>query len=93
MSQHPRACDCDFCRKHGAAYVNAKAVDTAVTFGSERAVSPKALSDTDKAQRWMTNVVGVSYAARIEFEMRSRTPPAGRPRSWLDNGPNPPSRA
>jgi hypothetical protein len=102
---NPRACDCDFCRKHGAAYVsdpqgslrvriensrqtlkyrqgsgqvdclicsrcgvlvgafyrsgernfgvvNARALDAAVTFGSERTVSPKALSDTDKAQRW-----------------------------------------
>lgn len=102
---HPRACDCDFCRKHGAAYVsdpqgsllirisderqagkyhqgsgqaelllcrncgvlvgavyraegrlyaavNATVLDGAARFGAPQPVSPKSLSDRDKAQRW-----------------------------------------
>jgi len=101
----PRACDCDFCRKHGAAYVsdaqgsviirakderdvgkyrqgsgqadclvcrncgvligafhssdgrlyaavNAKIVDSQVTFAAEQSVSPKKLSDVEKVGRW-----------------------------------------
>jgi len=104
-SYHPRACDCDFCRKHAAAWisdrdgrlrirtvrgdpgvtyrqgsgqvelllcgncgvlvaalyrggewlfaaVNARAIDGGVSFGSEQPVSPKTLSDSQKAQRW-----------------------------------------
>jgi hypothetical protein len=102
---HPRACDCDFCLKHGAAYVsdphgsllirvgderqagkytqgsgqaelllcrncgvlvgalyrdggrlyatvNATVIDGAAKFGARQPVSPKSLSDRDKAQRW-----------------------------------------
>lgn len=102
---HPRACDCDFCRKHAAAWVsdregrvrirgenksqavvyrqgsgqaelllcgncgvlvaalfrrggrlyaavNARAVDGDAGFGCEQPVSPKTLSDGQKAERW-----------------------------------------
>jgi hypothetical protein len=102
---HPRACDCDFCRKHNAQYVsdakgsllirlkreadcgryrqgsglaecllcrncgvligalyqsdtglyatvNVKAVDAGVTFGAEKSVSPKLLSESEKVKRW-----------------------------------------
>ena len=102
---HPRACDCDFCRKHAAAWisdpegrvricsasegqavtyrqgsgqadlllcgncgvlvaalfrrgdrlyatVNARAVGGGDGFGSEQPVSPKSLSDGQKAERW-----------------------------------------
>jgi hypothetical protein len=116
---NPRACDCDFCRKHGATYVsdpqgsllirikderesrkyrqgsgtadcllcrncgiligalyrssdgrlyaavNAKVVDGRASFGAEQSVSPKALSASEKVQRWQNiwfhnvSVVGV----------------------------------
>jgi hypothetical protein len=102
---HPRACDCDFCRKHAAAWisdrdgrvrihsargdagvtyrqgsgqaelllcgncgvlvaalyrreerlfaaVNARAIDGGAGFASEQPVSPKTLSDGQKAERW-----------------------------------------
>jgi hypothetical protein len=101
----PRACDCDFCRQHGASYVsdaegslririkdeqavstyrqgsrqaeflvckhcgvlisvlyrhaaniyaavNANAVDTSITFGSNQQVSPKTLLAEEKGHRW-----------------------------------------
>jgi hypothetical protein len=104
-SYHSRACDCDFCRKHAAAWVsdpegslkitindepqavtyrqgsrqaelllcgncgvlvaalcrsegrqyaavNAKVFDGGQGFGSEHSVSPKALSDRAKVERW-----------------------------------------
>jgi hypothetical protein len=34
-SYHPRACDCDFCRKHGAAYVSDPHGSLAVHIGDE----------------------------------------------------------
>jgi hypothetical protein len=102
---HPRACDCDFCRKHRAAYVsdphgslaihikdpalssryhqghgvtdflicsncgvlvavlhrsdeclyaaiNANAIGGSTGFGAEQPVSPKALNDIQKIERW-----------------------------------------
>lgn len=102
---HPRACDCDFCSKHGAAYVsdpqgslciriqdirssrsyrqgsgaaecifcgncgvligalyrsqgriwgaiNARVADNRMSFGTEQAVSPKALAGDEKERRW-----------------------------------------
>jgi hypothetical protein len=104
-SYNPRACDCDFCRKHAAGYVsdpsgslrieirsdlevnrfrqgsntaemlvcracgvlvgalyrdsnrlfgtlNAKALDSDVSLGPEKSVSPKTLSADQKVQRW-----------------------------------------
>jgi hypothetical protein len=104
-SFHPRACDCDFCRKHAAAWVsdpegsaririsherraltyrqgsgqaelllcghcgilvaalyrsaerlyaaiNARIFHGAAAFGSEQPVSPKTLSERQKAERW-----------------------------------------
>jgi hypothetical protein len=102
---HPRACDCDFCRKHAAAWisdregrvrihtaggervgtyrqgsgqielllcghcgvlvaalyrreerlfaaVNARAIEGGANFASEQPVSPKILSNSQKAERW-----------------------------------------
>lgn len=64
---HPRACDCDFCRKHGAAYISDPQgavriqVKDAQQLGRYRQgsgiaeevpVSPKTLPDDKKVERW-----------------------------------------
>jgi hypothetical protein len=59
---NPRACDCDFCQKHGAAYVSDPRGKLHIRIEDEREVS-RFRQGSDIAELWLCRRCGVLVAA------------------------------